>query len=144
MSSYTDAIQLIFSHPQDGFSHVVTAFDYAIGDEHSDRKVHVEEGFVTDGMSVPWFLSFLFKRYGNYLKAAIVHDKLYAADYEINGVKITRKEADDILYESLLVLKCGRIRAKLAHVLLRSFGFIAWNKHRKNKGKQDTSPIPET
>ena len=133
MSSYTEAIELIFSHPTDGFSFVSKAFDYAIGDKHSPRKVHVEEGFVTDGLSVPWFLSFLFKRYGKYLKAAIVHDKLYATDCKIDGEAINRKQADQILHESLLVLGCGRIRAKVAYVLVRAFGFIAWSRHRKNK-----------
>lgn len=48
-----------------------------IGDFRGGRgRVVVPSGFVTDLASVPFFMTWLFPRYGKYTKAAIVHDYL--------------------------------------------------------------------
>lgn len=133
MSSFTDAPVIKFSHPKETFGYIVEPFAYAIGHKNSPAKIHIEAGFITDGVSVPWFASWLFKRHGHYLKAAIVHDRLYSSDYVINGEQVTRKEADQIFYQALRVLGCGSFRASIAYVCVRWFGRWGWRRARRGK-----------
>jgi len=87
------------------------------------RDLVITHGLVTDGLSVPWFIAWLFGRFGKYLKIAIVHDYLYKSKVR------TRKESDTIFYNGLRELGCGRLKAGFAYRSLRLFGAIAWRKH---------------
>ena len=87
------------------------------------RGIVVCHGLVTDGLSVPWFISFLFGRFGKYLSIALVHDCLYTTQIR------SRKEADRIFYDGLREMGCGYLKARFAHISLRCFGGIAWRSH---------------
>lgn len=87
-------------------------YRYYIGYKGSDEYVDVEDGFVTDGATIPRFLWSILPPIGEYTQATTLHDKLcttYTKTKVINGVpvqvSITRKEIDAILKEALLVLE---------------------------------------
>lgn len=82
-------------------------FVYHIGEYPSNRTVKVPAGYLTDGATIPRTLRFWASPIGRHAQAAILHD--YLCEYltiKVDGVptRITRKEADDIFKESLLVL----------------------------------------
>jgi hypothetical protein len=60
----------------------------------NDTIYRVPAGYVTDGASVPRALSWLYPKYGAYLKAAIVHDWLIT-DLLPTG-EITSNRVDEI------------------------------------------------
>jgi hypothetical protein len=61
-----------------------------------DTIVIIPKGFKFDGSSVPRVLEFLFRRYGPFLFAALIHDWMYKNDYKIEelGQKDAQKLAD--------------------------------------------------
>ena len=89
----------------------IPGFNYYIGVENSPRYVTVETGFKTDGATIPRWLWWLLPPIGEYTQCTTLHDKLCTTYYIIelvNGVetkvKVTRKEIDAILKESMDVL----------------------------------------
>lgn len=87
-------------------------YRYYIGRKGSDEYVDVEDGFVTDGATIPRLFWTLLPPIGEYTQATTLHDKLcttYEKTKIINGVpvqvSIDRKEIDSILEEALKVLE---------------------------------------
>ena len=105
-------------------------FTYHIGSRYSKDYIRVPAGFLTDFASIAKFLWFL-PYWAKYCKAPIVHDWLYEAK-EIMGKPITRKRADEIFLEAMLVdWRNYRSRYALAYIeyySVRIFGFLAWRK----------------
>lgn len=124
MSSFTNL--LVVSPLSDGKFWVIREkFIYYIGEENSDQKVEVEEGFVTDFASVPRMLWWLLPRWGVYGKAAVVHDYLY-------WKKIyNRKKSDEIFLEAMKVLKTPKIYYSLLFYGVRFFGWYSWKRNSK-------------
>jgi len=62
-----------------------------------DKIVIIPEGFQFDGSSVPRFLEVVFRRYGPFLFASLIHDWMYVADYRRDelGAKAAQKFADE-------------------------------------------------
>jgi hypothetical protein len=91
---------------------VAPGYRYYIGFKGSTRYVDVEDGFLTDGATIPRFLWWLLPPLGEYSQATSLHDKLCRSYYIlelINGVEtqvpVTRAEIDAILKEALEVLE---------------------------------------
>ena len=113
------------------YRRVVEGFRYYIGNEGSNRYVDVPACFLTDGASVPVFLHWLIRPYGDYAQACTLHDYL-CERYEItvvtNGVaaqvKIDRKEIDRILYEAMRVLEINAISRNLIQVGVDGYRFF--------------------
>jgi len=89
----------------------IPGFRYYIGEENSTRYVDVETNFKTDGATIPRWLWWLLPPVGEYTQCTTLHDKLcttYQIIQLVNGVetrvKVTRKEIDAILKESMDVL----------------------------------------
>jgi len=121
MSSFTSP--LIVSPLDDGRRwRLWREFTYHIGTEYSKDFVHVATGFVTDFASVPSFLWWWLPSWGRYGKAAVLHDHIYQTHCK------TRKEADDIFLEAMLVSGTKRWKAKIMFWGVRLFGFLAWKK----------------
>ena len=119
MSSFTTP--LIVSPRPDGRKwRLFKEFTYHIGSEYSNDYVHVPTGFITDFASVPWVLWAWLPSWGKYGKAAVVHDYLYQTSQR------SRKEADDIFYEAMLVGGTKRWKAKLMYYGVRFFAWLAW------------------
>lgn len=105
---------------------IIRDFEYGIDSENDEDRVYVPIGYCSDGTSVPTLLRGVFPVWGKYAQAAIVHDLLYATN------SLTRKEADEIFRDAILVLGRdidsdkptigGRLLAQLAYWAVRLFG----------------------
>lgn len=102
-------------------------FEWWINYNTQIEKVIVESWFRTNLGSIPRFF-WLFFNPTEYISYCL-HDKLYTDHYveHINGTEwaITRKEADNILYEALLVEWCGKLKALCIYFGVR----IWWKKN---------------
>ena len=98
--------------------------------------IEVPKGFTTDFASVPRFFWRVLPPWGQYSKAAVVHDYLYANEkYSLPGgytVMVTQKYADELFLELMAVLGVSKAKRLAMYSGLRAFGFVAWNNHRKN------------
>jgi hypothetical protein len=99
---------------------LVFQFEYHIGKRYSLDKITVPVNFITDFASSPFFIWSLIPPFGKYTKAAVLHDYIYQTHCR------TRKEADDIFYEAMLVSGTKKYKARLMHWGVRLFGFLAW------------------
>lgn len=77
-------------------------------------------GFVTDFASSPFLVWWFIPPWGRYGKASILHDYLYQTH------KRTRKEADGIFREAMVVLKVKPWRVILMYFGVRALGWLAW------------------
>jgi len=104
------------------------SFTYHIGSKFSRHYVRVPKGFKTDFASVPRIFFFL-PDWATYSKAPVLHDWLFRSK-QITGKPITRKRADDIFLEAMLVdWRNHRSRYFVAHMeywAVRIAGWLAW------------------
>jgi hypothetical protein len=134
MSSFTE--NLIVSPLPDGKQWVTRReFYYDVGDKDSGDRICVPIGFVTDFASIPRFLWWLFPKWGKYGNASVIHDYLYSTRLR------SRREADAIFYEGMIVLQTPRWQARLIYLAVRWFGWIAY-RFRSPKPKLEV--LPET
>jgi len=88
-------------------------------------RYEVPAGFHTDGASVPRGLWNVFPKYGKYLESAVLHDWLYAS------ACLTRRQADKLFKEAMKSQGVGRFRRACIYAGVRTGGWGAWRKHRK-------------
>lgn len=120
MSSFTTP--LIVSPLPDGRRwRLVFQFGYDVDHEGSSDRITVPAGFVTDFASSPPPVWWLIPPWGRYGKAAVVHDYLYLTKTR------TRKDADDIFREAMIVLRVAPVRVFLMYWAVRLFGWPAWH-----------------
>lgn len=94
-------------------------FTYHIDEYPSNMVVTVPVGFLTDGAKIPRAFWFWASPIGKHAQSAILHD--YLCEYltiqvDGNPTKITRKEADAIFKESLLILGVSKFKANLMYL----------------------------
>jgi hypothetical protein len=121
MSQFTTPLRTEFDNtiPEKPFV-VLESFIYEIGELGSHRSIRVPAGFRTDFASVPRPFRNLFSPAGTYGKAAVIHDYLYNDGYVTEmlidsetgdtyerHINVSRKEADDIFLEGMIVLGVG-------------------------------------
>lgn len=110
------------------------SFTYHIHSKYSQDYIRVPEGFITDFASIPWLFWTFLPAWGKYGKAAVIHDCLYqngGIEHPVSRgcswIKIiTRKEADTIFYEAMLVSGTKPWKAKVMYRAVRLFGWLAW------------------
>jgi len=129
MSSFTSP--LIVSPMPDGKRwKLIRSFTYRIGKKYSRRYVRVHTGFVTDFASIPKLLLPLLPSWAKVNKPSPIHDFLYRHK-QIMGEPITRKRADDVFYEAMLIdfryHKSGKFIASLEYWAVRLFAWMAWH-----------------
>lgn len=80
---------------------------YELGDLGSGKVIAIAAGFVTDGTSIPRILWWALPTWGNYSRAAVVHDYLYDRmnARDPHPLAPDRKAADGIFLEAMGV--CG-------------------------------------
>lgn len=86
---------------------VMDSFYYYIGKKEDERWVFIPRGYLVDGASVPRLLWSRIPPWGAYGPAVIVHDFLceyLSVTYQGLPLSITRKQADQILFEAMEVL----------------------------------------
>ena len=112
---------------------VIRKFEYHVGSKYSNNVVRVPPDFVTDFASSPWFAWWAIPSWGKYGKAAIIHDFLYQHKYMnrevseiVSQIPVTRKRADDIFKEAMIVLGVKKWRIFLMYWGVRLFGWLAW------------------
>lgn len=103
-------------------------FIYHIDCYPSNKIVKVPEGFLSDGASIPRVFWFWASPIGRHAQAAILHD--YLCEYltileDGKPVEITRKEADQIFKESLLVLGVSNSKANIMYAGVSAYRLVA-------------------
>ena len=130
MSSFTTP--LVVSPLLDGRKwKLVRPFSYHIGSKYSKDIIWVSVGFVTDFASFPriiWrFFMWWLPYWAKYSKASVLHDWIYQ-----NHGNYTRKQADDIFLEAMLVSwkdrKFVKFIAYMEYYGVRLLGWLAWRK----------------
>jgi len=119
MSSFTTPL-IVTILPDGRRGKLFHQFTYHIGTKCSKDFITVPVGFVTDFASSPFFVWSFIPPWGRYSKAAVIHDYIYQTKIR------TRKEADDIFLEAMLVLGVPAWKAKLMYWGVRTFGWIPW------------------
>jgi len=98
-------------------------FSYEIGHLGSGDKIVISTGFVTDLASTPKPLWSILPPFGRYLPSAILHDFLYMTKV------FSRKKADKIFYEGMIILGVPKWKAKLMYYAVRIGGGKSYRKH---------------
>jgi hypothetical protein len=98
--------------------------EYRVGSDDSSEVIIVPKGFETDFASIPVGLRNLFPPMGRWSRAAILHDWLYATG-GLSG-RYTRKQADKIFREAMLVLGVPKWRAEVMFQAVRLGGSSGW------------------
>ena len=130
MSSFTSPL-VVTPMPDGRTWRLERPFTYRIGSQHSRRFISVPCGFETDFASIPKFVFWLLPWWAKFNKAPILHDWLYHAQ-AIMGKPITRKEADDVFHEAMLIEfrhhGLGKLMAGIEYWGVRAFAWLAWKK----------------
>jgi len=95
---------------------VLTPFRFYIGEESDNDWIIVPYGFITDLASIPRAFWSILPPFGEYAKAAILHDFLYC--FGNKG----RKYADRVLLEAMTVLGVAKWRRFVIYSAVRIFG----------------------
>ena len=114
----------------DGTAHMIEDFEWDGGCCPKD--------FITDGLSVFKAGRFYASPFGPGLRAGLLHD----ADYFF--LDKTRKEADDLFYNRLILLGYRRSKAYMMWVGVRIGGWRTWAKHAKGKAARELEEPKET
>jgi len=128
MSRFTEP--LVVTPCPDGRTWILLCdFGYEIGQEGSNNVIDVPVGFYTDFASIPRLLWSFLPQWGKYGNAAVIHDFLYWDQSR------SRKKADEILLEGMVILEVGFIKRYLIYWAVRLWGWWAWweNQSRKTK-----------
>jgi len=113
---------------------VARRFTYRIGKKYSRRFISIYTGFETDFASIPKFILPFLPDWAKFNKPSPLHDYLYR-NKMVMGKPITRKKADDIFLEAMLIdfryHKSGKIVARLEYLAVRLFAWMAWNNKKR-------------
>lgn len=86
-------------------------------------KTYIPTTFVTDEATIPRiFWSIPGFGPDDWLEAALLHDWCYVEHKRNTACDITRKEADDLLYEGIVSLRHGKFVATIIWLFVRVFG----------------------
>jgi len=122
MSSFTTP--LIVQPLNDRDWKLIEPFEYHVGSLGSNERISVPPGFKTDFASVPRLLWTIIPPWGNYGKAAVIHDYCYSM------AQYSRLRSDEIFLEAMEVLKVPHWKRKLMYHAVRLYGWSAWKRHR--------------
>ncbi len=126
MSSFTSPLHV--SPMSDGKNWELTrAFTYRIGSKYSNQYIKVPQGFLTDFASIPKLLTLFLPDWAKFNKSPVLHDFLYCTK-KIMGEAITRKQADDIFLEAMMVGWNPKryLVANVEYFAVRMFAWLAW------------------
>jgi hypothetical protein len=113
---------------------VLEDFSYWHGDLLTGFYIKVPKDFETDFASVPRFFWRLLPPTGEYGKAAVLHDWLYAQNGMVSGQCLTRAQCDEIFRDAMDKLGVPKWKVQSMFRAVRMFGRGAW--------KACTKPLP--
>lgn len=95
-----------------------------------DNGVHIaaQQGFRTDFASVPRFLWWLLPPDDTYTEAAVIHDWLYWLHKTFPLATMTRRDADQILFDAMTALGVPAWKRWLIYTGVRIGGRAYWDK----------------
>ncbi len=145
MSAFTG--QLDTRWLDDNRFQVLSPYRFDYGEEGSGIGIFVDEGTITDLMSLPWLLRLAIRRTTSGSIASVPHDLAYRngelQSYTIDpnsndptpirfgeSFKINRSTADLMILDALLVRGFSKPAAYSVHAGLVVGGWHAWNKYR--------------
>jgi hypothetical protein len=133
MSAFTSP--LIVSPMSDGKNwQLKKKFTYHVGSKFSRTYINVPKFFITDFASIPSIFFFL-PKWSRFNKAPVLHDYLYKTRI-LREKPITRKQADDIFLEAMLIdlrnHRTGKLIAYIEYFAVRAFAFLAWKNNLHN------------
>ena len=145
MISLPQPFMLILADPEDRFEGMfrfeyVNGRDWAVSEDISYRTKAgpvstVRAGFTTDFATIPppfWpFIPPAGDGRNFYGLAALWHDWLYWHG-KIDGISITRAQADALFLEIMLYLGVSRPLARVMWAFVRLFGWYHWSKYRSH------------
>ena len=123
MSQFTSP--LVVEHIDGRIWELREPFQYHVGAYPSRTVIEVPATFRMDFASIPRIFWGILHPTGLYGKAAVIHDWLYRKQMS------SRKEADDIFLEGMLVLNVPKWKAYTMYAAVRAFGWNAWRKNAK-------------
>lgn len=129
MSSFTTPLDLRANDDGRTFT-LLTEFDYEIGELGSNRIIRVPSGFVTDFASVPQIFWNILPPWGQYGKAAVLHDWNYTRQ------EFSRVFCDDLLMESMTALGVSWWKRFLIYNGVRLGGWVTWDEHREQNNRR--------
>lgn len=103
--------------------------------------IRVPKSFITDGASVPKCLQWIYKPYGKYIRAAVIHDYLYSC---YNNTGINRTLADKIFMHIMKETGVNSRTRKRFYTAVRTFGETSWKAKLQNEGYKDRAIIDKT
>lgn len=127
MSSFTEELTITHMDANWKLWRLERDFTYEVGDKGSGRKIVVPRGFMVDGASVPQFLWNILPAWGQYSRAAVIHDYLC---YRLNDGRphpegMTRKITDDVFNEAMEVCNTNRVVRWFMYAGVR-IGAVNW------------------
>lgn len=87
----------------------------------------VKAGVITDFASIPAIAQVAFPKSDLYDPAAVIHDDLYT------NQTYSREVADAVFREACIACGVSEFRATIMYHQLRLWGWIAWNRHSKER-----------
>lgn len=125
MSSFTDP--LVVTPNEDGSLWTLKEpFRYWTVSEGKGDLIVIPAGFQTDFASIPRVFWTILPPYGDYGKAAIVHDYLYSNRGKVGDKTYTRKECDEIFLFAMKSLSVGWLKRYVIYFAVRGFAGFAW------------------
>ena len=106
--------------------------DFLYFSESLNRKISVAQHFITDLASVPRLPFVYWICAGVCARGATIHDWIYRDGADVHLV--TRKQADKVFKEVMLLLGYWRWRAWLMYFGLRLFGWASWRANHATSG----------
>jgi hypothetical protein len=133
MSSFTSDLRV--APTNDGKFWIVTRpFSYRIGSKYSNQVIRVRSGTLTDFASIPKIIRLFLPEWAKFNKAPVIHDVLYR-EQMIMGESISRKQADDVFLEAMLISfeshRIGGFIAYLEYIGVRLFARRAWINYKR-------------
>lgn len=105
--------------------------NFTVYSEVLEDVITVPKGFTFDGESIPAFVAWIAPPFGQSKRGACIHDFLYrhSGYYDLKGdfKTVTRKQADEVYREFVLLKGLPRWRATMRWTVLRLAGWWAWN-----------------
>ena len=108
-------------------------YKFGNGDECS---ITIPKGMLTDLASVPRWARWLVSRVGPHLEASVVHDFLYIAWQDLNGIEACKKDwnfADNLMNAAMKEAKVNRVRRRLIYLALRTSGWYSYKRRKSSR-----------
>lgn len=114
-------------------------FEFHSGEYNSGMFIRCDAGMLTDLASIPKAIRWLVPKVGMDAQASVVHDRGYRDGFvrirvgeAERTVAVSRGVIDSMYLQAMRALKTKKRRRVVIYAGVKAFGWIVWNKYRKN------------